>query len=195
MKPNEPNKLSDLQKEFEAKKKLEEPKIPESIKPPGGLIEPIIKKGRGRPPGSKSKTVALVKTDISEKMNRDTIKGLLQMPFTLGRIVTGYPKFEIPPLMLVDLVNSGYNVYRNFGFDRFQKWLDIANFSVGYISALGIATAGLIQYQKEQKKLKEDEEFKELHEEIKKDVKPNISGIRAAGERKNNPDKTPDKQS
>ena len=98
-------------------------------------IEPLEK--RGRPKGAKSRTVT-----------KEGIRNILKMPFTLGYASTGFSGFQMSPLIEDEIVEAGYQVYLDFGFDVYSKWLNLITFILLYGGSLLVAVKGYKEYAK-----------------------------------------------
>jgi hypothetical protein len=115
------------------------PPEPEPKLETGITSEPEPK--RGRPTGSGNK-----------KFTRETIKNLLKTPFTIAKGVTSYEGFQITPLIEDEIVDAGYQVYLDFGFEIYSKWLNLVTFCVLYGGVLVTTSLGYMNYAKLKRK-------------------------------------------
>lgn len=101
-----------------------------------------------KPKRKYAKRVKEIEPDISAA----SIGVLLETPFTILRGITGYDGFKIEESIKPAIVESGLQVYKDFGFQFYGKYMNLAVFSLLYGGSILIPFS---KYQKIQKAKKD----------------------------------------
>jgi len=131
--------LTQMSQEIGAEKKIEAVKIDGKLKPPEQTEKPA----------KKYKQI---------KVTKELVKSALTTPFTVCRALSGYEGFVISDLVIDDLVDSGYQIYLDFGLEVYSKWVNATTFSLMYGACFFGAFNGYMEEKKKQKKLEKPPE-------------------------------------
>lgn len=103
--------------------------------------------------------------DPPREISREAVANMLKLPFSVGRLMTRYEGFQINPLLEKDIIDSGYQVCKDFGIELYGKWVNLIFFGgmygasvfgafVGY--SAWIKSKGIPKIEKKEKQKDDD---------------------------------------